>query len=114
MKKLISALLVLITVISSFTVSFTALAADKQETDDINSFINGIAELAREYDADKEFIVPENDESMQIQSFSAENTVDETDNNAEQEYTLQDFQTARLNNQGKTIRGPTIRGRFYD
>lgn len=96
MKKLISTLLVLVTVISSFTVSFTALAADKQESDSINSFINGITELAREYDADKEFIVPENDESKQIQSFSAENTTDKTDNNAKQEYTLQDFQTARL------------------
>jgi len=84
MKKLISTLLVLVTVISSFTVSFTALAADKQESDSINSFINGTTELAREYDADKEFIVPENDESNQIQSFSAENTTDKTDNNAKQ------------------------------
>ncbi len=33
---------------------------------------------------------------MQIQSFFAENTTDETDNNSELEYTLQDFQTARL------------------
>lgn len=96
MKKLICILLSLVTGMSLFTISFTALAADKQEMDDIDGFISGITELVQEYDADKEFIVSENDESMQIQAFSAENTVDETDNNAEQEYTLQDFQTARL------------------
>ena len=78
------------------TASFTAFASESQESNAIRGFIDGITELVQEYDTDKEFTVPENDESKQIQSFSAENTVDETDNNAEQEYTLQDFQTARL------------------
>lgn len=96
MRKLICILLSILMVISLFVVSFTAFASESQESNNIDDFIDGITELVREYDSDKEFTVPENDVSKQIQSFSAENTVDETDNNAEQEYTLQDFQTARL------------------
>lgn len=96
MKKLLSPLLALVIVLSLLTASFTAFASESQESNAIRGFIDGITELVQEYDTDKEFTVPENDESKQIQSFSAENTVDETDNNAEQEYTLQDFQTARL------------------
>ncbi len=96
MKKLICILLSFVTVISLFTVSFTTLAAESQESSNIDSFIDGITGLVREYDVGKEFTVSENDESMQIQSFFAENTTDETDNNSELEYTLQDFQTARL------------------
>ena len=96
MRKFICVLLSFVTVLSWFAASFTALALESQESNNINGFIDGITELVQEYDTDKEFTVPENDESKQIQSFSAESTVDETDNNAEQEYTLQDFQTARL------------------
>lgn len=96
MRKLICILLSILMVISLFVVSFTAFASESQESNNIDDFIDGITELVREYDSDKEFTVPENDVSKQIQSFSAENTVDETDNNAEQEYPLQDFQTARL------------------
>lgn len=96
MRKFICVLLSFVTGLSWFAASFTALALESQESNNINGFIDGITELVQEYDTDKEFTVPENDESKQIQSFSAENTVDETDNNAEQEYTLQDFQTARL------------------
>lgn len=83
-------------VISLFTGSFTTLAAESQESSNIDSFIDGITKLVQEYDVGKEFTTPENDESIQIQSFFAEDTTDETDNNAELEYTLQDFQTARL------------------
>ena len=79
-----------------FAGSFTALAAESQESSNIDSFIDGITKLVQEYDVGKEFTTPENDESMQIQPFFAENTTDEISNNAEQEYTLQDFQTARL------------------
>lgn len=96
MKKLICILLSFVTVISLFTVSFTTLAAESQESSNIDNFIDGITGLVREYDVGKEFTVSENDESMQIQSFFAEDTTDETDNIAEPEYTLQDFQTARL------------------
>lgn len=96
MKKLICVLLSFVMVISLFAGLFTALAAESQESSNIDSFIDGITKLVQEYDVGKEFTTSENDESMQIQSFFAENTTDETSNNAEQEYTLQDFQTARL------------------
>ena len=96
MKKLICILLSFVMVISLFTGSFTTLAAESQESSNIDSFIDGITGLVQEYDVGKEFTTPENDESIQIQSFFAEDTTDETDNNAELEYTLQDFQTARL------------------
>lgn len=96
MKKLICILLSFVMVISLFAGSFTTLAAESQESSNIDSFIDGITKLVQEYDVGKEFTTPENDESMQIQPFFAENTTDETSNNAEQEYILQDFQTARL------------------
>ena len=96
MKKLICILLSFVMVISLFTGSFTTLAAESQESSNIDSFIDGITKLVQEYDVGKEFTVSENDESIQIQSFFAEDTTDETDNSAELEYTLQDFQTARL------------------
>lgn len=96
MKKVLSFLLSMIMFISLFMVSFTVLAIENRESNDINSFINGITELSRKYDADKEFTVAENNEPMQIQAFSASNTIDKPDDNAEQEYTDIDFQTARL------------------
>ncbi len=95
MKRLISVIMSVIMIVLSLCSGFTAFAApmqEERESKDLNGFINGITELVREYDADKEFTVPENDETAQIQTFSAGNTTD----NAEQEYTLQDFQTARL------------------
>ena len=96
MKKLICILLSFVMVISLFTGSFTTLAAESQESSNIDSFIDGITKLVQEYDVGKEFTTPENDESIQVYAFSAENIVDETDNTATQEYALQDFQTARL------------------
>ena len=97
MKKLISVIMSVILIALSLCSGFTAFAApmqEERESKELNSFINGITELVREYDADKEFTVPENDETAQIQlqPFSAENTTD----NSEPKYNLQDFQTARL------------------
>ena len=89
MKKFLSILLSLMMVISLFVVPFTALAADNQEGKNINSFINGITELSREYDADKDFEIKE--EQIALFSMDAERNV-----SSEQEYTLLDFQTARL------------------
>ncbi len=99
MKKFLSSLLSAVIIVFATVVGFTPAAAKANKTDasnDINGFIDGITELVQKYDADKEFRVAENDESIQVHAFSAENIVDETDNTATQEYALQDFQTARL------------------
>ena len=99
MKKFLSSLLSAVIIVFATVVGFTPAAAEANKTDasnDINGFIDGITKLVQEYDESKEFTTPENDEPMQIQSFFAENTTDETSNNAEQEYILHDFQTARL------------------
>lgn len=112
MKKIISVFIATVITISSFVTVFAVPLNDIQESKDINGFINGITELAREYDADKEFTVPENDEISQIQDPSAPNAdtetnevrantfaasaSEETENGDTDKYTLQDFQTARL------------------
>lgn len=113
MKKIVSIVLSVLLVLSVMTVGFSATAKDIKDENSIASFIGGITELVREYDADKEFTVAANNESLQTQAFSiqragaetdevqanvfsARNAVDETDNTTEQEYTLHDFQTARL------------------
>lgn len=75
--------------------SFTICAADTNESKKLTEFTNGIADLARKYDSEKEFVAPEEDETAQIQAFSARNSEEVTDS-TETEYTLQDFQTARL------------------
>lgn len=67
----------------------------KNESKEINNFIDGVVELTQEYDKGKEFVAPEEDETAQIQPFSAQNSEEVTDS-TEPEYTLQDFQTARL------------------
>lgn len=96
MKKLICIIMSAIIIIMLFMPSFTICAADTNESKKITEFTNGIADLARKYDSGKEFVTSEGNETAQIQAFSAENKVDETDNTATQEYALQDFQTARL------------------
>lgn len=96
MKKLICIIMSAIIIIMLFMPSFTICAADTNESKKITEFTNGIANLARKYDSEKEFVTSEGNETAQIQAFSAENIVDETDNTATQEYALQDFQTARL------------------
>lgn len=78
-----------------FMPSFTICAADTNESKKITEFTNGIADLARKYDSGKEFFTSEEDETVQIQAFSARNSEEVTDS-TKTEYTLQDFQTARL------------------
>ena len=78
-----------------FMPSFTICAADTNESKKITEFTNGIADLARKYDSGKEFVTSEGNETGQIQAFSAQNSEEVTDI-TETEYTLQDFQTARL------------------
>lgn len=79
MKKVISILIATVIAVSSIVTAFAVPLNNRQENGDINSFIDGITELAREYDADREFTVAENDESMQIQDSSAPNADMETD-----------------------------------
>ena len=95
MKKLICIIMSAIIIIMLFMPSFTICAADTNESKKITEFTNGIADLARKYDSEKEFVTPEEDETAQIQAFSARNSEEVTDI-TETEYTLQDFQTARL------------------
>lgn len=95
MKKLICIIMSAIVIIMLFMPSFTICAADTNESKKITEFTNGIADLARKYDSEKEFVTPEEDETAQIQAFSARNSEEVTDS-TETEYTLQDFQTARL------------------
>ena len=95
MKKLICIIMSAIIIIMLFMPSFTICAADTNESKKITEFTNGIAALARKYDSGKEFVTPEEDETAQIQAFSARNSEEVTDS-TETEYTLQDFQTARL------------------
>ena len=95
MKKLICVLLSFVMVISLFAGSFTALAAESQESGNIDSFIDGITKLVQKYDKGKEFVTSEGNETGQIQAFSTQNSEEVTDI-TETEYTLQNFQTARL------------------
>ena len=95
MKKLICIIMSAIIIIMLFIPSFTICAADTNESKRITEFTNGIADLARKYDSGKEFVAPEEDETALIQAFSARNSEEVTDS-TETEYTLQDFQTARL------------------
>ena len=95
MKKLICIIMSAIIIIMLFMPSFTICAADTNESKKITEFTNGIADLARKYDSEKEFVTSEGNETEQIQAFSAQNSEEVTDI-TETEYTLQDFQTARL------------------
>lgn len=95
MKKLICIIMSAIIIIMLFMPSFTICAADTNESKKITEFTNGIADLARKYDSGKEFVTSEENETAQIQAFSAQNSEEVTDI-TETEYTLQDFQTARL------------------
>jgi len=95
MKKLICIIMSAIIIIMLFIPSFTICAADTNESKKITEFTNGIADLARKYDSEKEFVTSEGNETGQIQAFSAQNSEEVTDI-TETEYTLQDFQAARL------------------
>lgn len=69
MKKLICIIMSAIIIIMLFMPSFTICAADTNESKKITEFTNGIADLARKYDSEKEFVTPEGNETGQIQFF---------------------------------------------
>ena len=56
MKKFISILLSFILIFSVISISITTYAEEIIEEKAINNFINGIVELSREYDAEKDFV----------------------------------------------------------
>ena len=95
MKRAISILIAFVIAMSSALTGFAVYAEEEKESKGINNFIDGIVELTHEYDKGKEFVTPEEDETVQIQAFSARNSEEVTDS-TKPEYTLQDFQTARL------------------
>lgn len=95
MKKVISILMAFVIAISSVITGFVVYAEEEKESKGINNFIDGIVELTHEYDKGKEFVTSEGNETGQIQAFSTQNSEEVTDI-SETEYTLQDFQTARL------------------
>lgn len=95
MKKTISILIAVIIAVLPLGAGFSVYAEEEKESKGINNFIDGIVELTHEYDKGKEFATPEENETGQIQPFSARNSEEVTDS-TETEYTLQDFQTARL------------------
>jgi hypothetical protein len=94
-KRAISILIAFVIAMSSALTGFAVYAEEEKESKGINNFIDGIVKLTHEYDKGKEFVTPEEDETAQIQAFSAQNSEEVTDS-TETEYTLQDFQTARL------------------
>lgn len=97
MKRIISILMAIIIVMSSFITVVATPIECSNESDSINSFINSVVELVQKYDKEKEFTVADkDDQSAQIQPFSDDKTANEFADNIEWEYTLQDFQTARL------------------
>ena len=95
MKRVISILVACILAMSSALTGFVVYAEEEKESKGINNFIDGIVELTHEYDKGKEFVTSEGNETGQIQAFYARNSEEVTDS-TETEYTLQDFQTARL------------------
>lgn len=95
MKRAISILVACILAMSSVITGFAVYAEEEKESKGINNFIDGIVELTHEYDKGKEFVTPEENETAQIQAFFAQNSEEVTDS-TKPEYTLQDFQTARL------------------
>ena len=86
MKKVISILIAVIIAVLPLGAGFSAFAKGSDSNNSINEFVNGIVELTHEYDANKEFSVKDGSDS--VQTYSSENNGEE--------YTLQDFQTARL------------------
>ena len=95
MKRAISILVACILAMSSALTGFAVYAEEEKESKGINNFIDGIVELTHEYDKGKEFVTSEGNETGQIQAFFAQNSEEVTDS-TKPEYTLHDFQTARL------------------
>lgn len=86
MKKIISILIAVIIAVLPLGAGFSVFAKGSDSNNSLNEFVNGIVELTHEYDANKEFSVKDGIDS--VQTYSSENNGEE--------YTLQDFQTARL------------------
>ena len=102
MKKFLSFLLSALMIASVAFVGRIPAAAEAKEEKTLQSFIDGITELAREYDADKAFSVSEPEKVDTAQAFSAtqndfaasasaQNTEETAGNSTEPAYTLQDF-----------------------
>lgn len=107
MKKQISIFLTFLLVCSVLMTGFTAQAEQTQEKRALRGFIDGITQLVREYDANKDFAVSEPKKADIAQAFSAtqndfaasastQNTEENSGDSTDPAYTLQDFQTARL------------------
>lgn len=86
MKKVISILIAVIIAVLPLGAGFSVFAKGSDSNNSLNEFVNGIVELTHEYDANKEFSAKDGIDS--VQTYSSENNLEE--------YTLQDFQTARL------------------
>ena len=71
MKKQISIFLTFLLVCSVLMTGFTAQAEQTQEKRALRGFIDGITQLVREYDADKDFVVSEPEDTEAAQTFSA-------------------------------------------
>lgn len=69
MKKLICIIMSAIIIIMLFMPSFTICAADTNESKKITEFTNGIADLARKYDSEKEFVTSEENETDKFKLF---------------------------------------------
>ncbi len=93
MKKLVSVLLSLILIFSVISVTITTYAEEWNEEKSINNFIDGIVGLSREYDADKEFEIIEDEytDNITVNQFYSNGVISETE-----ELNSLDFQTARL------------------
>ncbi len=72
MKRVISILMAFVIAISSVITGFAVYTDEKSESKMINGFITGIADLARKYDSEKEFVTIEGGETAQIQFFRVE------------------------------------------
>lgn len=107
MKKQISIFLTFLLVCSVLMTGFTAQAEQTQEKRALRGFIDGITQLVREYDVDKDFAVSEPKKADTEQTFSVtqndfaasasmQNTEENSGDSTDPAYTLQDFQTARL------------------
>lgn len=69
MKKQISIFLTFLLVCSVLMTGFTAQAEQTQEKRALRGFIDGITQLVREYDADKDFSVSEPEKADTEQTF---------------------------------------------
>lgn len=93
MKKIISIILTSVLILSVCSINITTYAEEFVEKRAINNFVNGIVELSREYDAEKDFVAVdnENENGATVNQFYSNGDTTEID-----EIDELDFQTARL------------------